>query len=95
MTMSIKNPGPPSRMHLPSLLVALVIMLAGTLYPPLMTDAAGHADHRLATALLLAMSIGFVRGVGFVPRTLVWRSVFSGWTCLATLAVAGWIKFLH
>ena len=42
-----------------------------------------------------AMSVAFVRGVGFVPRMLVWRWLFSGWTCFAALAVAGWVKFLH
>ncbi|XVN20826.1 hypothetical protein QZH46_02900 [Pseudomonas corrugata] len=25
----------------------------------------------------------------------MWRWLFSGWTCLATLAVAGWVRFLH
>ena len=46
-------------------------MVGGTLYPPLMADAAGRADHGLAMALFWAMSAGFVRGVGFVPRRWV------------------------
>ncbi|WP_415760732.1 hypothetical protein [Pseudomonas sp. LT1P18] len=25
----------------------------------------------------------------------VWRWLFSGWTCFAAPAIAGWIKFLH
>jgi hypothetical protein len=33
--------------------------------------------------------------VGFVPRARVWRWLFSGWTCFAALALAGWLKFLH
>ncbi|MEO6353547.1 MAG: cyd operon YbgE family protein [Burkholderiaceae bacterium] len=85
----------PSRMHLPSLAVALLIMLAGTLYPLLMTNAAGHADHALALALFWAMSAGFVRGVGFVPRIAVWRWLFSGWACAAALGLAAFLKFLH
>lgn len=84
-----------SRMHFPSLAVALLIMVAGTLYPLLMTNAAGHADHGLALALFWAMSAGLVRGVGFVPDAVLWRWLFSGWSCLAALAVAGWLKFLH
>ncbi|MEO8599895.1 MAG: cyd operon YbgE family protein [bacterium] len=84
-----------SRMHLPSLAVALLIMLAGTLYPLLMTNAAGHADHALALALFWAMSAGFVRGVGFVPRIAVWRWLFSGWACAAALGLAAFLKFLH
>ena len=84
----------PMRMHLPSLAVALVIMVGGTLYPPLMADAAGHADHRLAMALFWAMSAGFIRGVGFVPRHVLWRVLFSGWACTAGLAAAGLLKLM-
>jgi len=85
---------PPS-IHWPSLLVALVIMLAGTLYPPLMADAAGKADHNLAMALFWAMSAGFVRGVGFVPRLWAWRALFSGWSCAAALLLAAATKLQH
>jgi predicted membrane protein len=76
--------GPETRIHLPCLLTALVIMMGGTLYPPLLMDAAGRADHLLAGLALLAMSAGFVRGVGFVPRLTLLRWLFSGWTCLLT-----------
>jgi len=85
--MQAGTPTPP-RMHWPSLAAALLIMLAGTLYPPLMTHSDGHADHRLAMALLWAMSAGFVRGVGFVPLHPPWRWALSGWAVLAALAVA-------
>lgn len=86
---------PESHLHLPSLAAALVVMLVSTLYPPLYLKAAGAVDHGLAAALFAAMSAGFVRGVGFVPVLPVWRWVFSGWSCLAALALAGWLKFLH
>lgn len=84
-----------SHIHLPSLTAALVIMLVGTLYPLLMANAAGQAEHGLAMALFWAMSAGFVRGVGFVPRALAWRWLFSGWACAAALALAASLKFLH
>jgi predicted membrane protein len=83
------------RIQWPSLAVALVIMVAGTLYPPLMADAAGKADHNLAMALFWAMSAGFVRGVGFVPRLWVWRALFSGWSCAAALLLAAVLKLQH
>lgn len=83
------------RIQWPSLAAALVIMVAGTLYPPLMADAAGKADHNLAMALFWAMSAGFVRGVGFVPQRLLWRVLFSGWTCTAALALAVALKLQH
>lgn len=76
--------GPTTPVHLPCLLAALVIMMGGTLYPPLLTDAMGHADHLLASLALLTMSVGFVRGVGFVPHLTLLRWLFSGWTCLLT-----------
>jgi predicted membrane protein len=84
----------PARIHVPSLTVAIVIMLVATLYPPLMVNAAGQVDHGLMTALFFAMSAGFVRGVGFVPQALAWRWLFSSWACLAALAAALSMKLL-
>ncbi len=78
-------------MHLPSLAVGLTIMLGATLNPRLLADAAGHADHALALAVFWAMSAGFVRGVGFVPRNGWIRWLLSGWACLAGLAMAACI----
>jgi predicted membrane protein len=83
------------RVHSLSLAVALLIMLGGTLYPPLMADAAGKADHALAMALFWAMSAGFVRGVGFVPRWWPWRALLSGWSCSAALLLATLLKLQH
>lgn len=84
-----------SHMHLPSLAAGLLIMVVGTLYPQLMADATGKADHVLAMVLFWAMSAGFVRGVGFVPQRWVWRALFSGWSCAATLALAVVLKLQH
>ncbi len=70
-------------------------MLGGTLYPPIMTDAAGHADHRLAFALFWAMSAGFVRGVGFIPRHGLWRGMLSGWACVTSLLAAAALKLMQ
>ena len=83
-----------SRLHPLSLLIGIAIMLVCTLYPPLMASPDGKADHGLATALFVAMSVAFVRGVGFVPRARIWRWLFSGWTCCAALVLAGVLKFL-
>ncbi len=93
--MSTTTPPAPSRVQLPSLAVALAIMVGGTAYPPLMADSAGQADHGLAMALFWAMSAGFVRGVGFVPRTVAWRWLFSGWACAAALVLAAALMWMH
>ena len=82
-----------TNIHLPSLLAAVVIMLVGSIYPLLFAAADGKADHGLAIALFWAMSAGFVRGVGFVPRMWAWRLLFSGWSCVAALLLAGWLRF--
>jgi predicted membrane protein len=66
----------------------LALMLAGTAYPLVFARADGRADHGLAMLLFWAMSAGFVRGVGFIPRHRAWRLLFSGWACLAALALA-------
>lgn len=95
MTPQLSNVQPSSRIHVLSLSIAVAIMLACTLYPPIMATPDGKADHALATALFAAMSVAFVRGVGFVPRMQVWRWLFSRWTCLAALVLAGWLKLLH
>jgi len=79
--------------HLPCLLAALIIMIGGSIYPLLMTRADGTANHGLAMALFWAMSAGLVRGVGFVPHALVWRLLFSGWSCLAGLLVAAALRW--
>jgi predicted membrane protein len=95
MTRPGKTETTPSRLHSPSLASGVIIMLVGTLYPPLMTNAAGQADHWLSLSVFWAMSAGLVRGVGFVPRTLVWRCLFSGWASAAALALAVFLKLLH
>lgn len=81
-----------THIHLPSLAVGLVVMVAGTLYPLAMANAAGHADLALAVLLFWAMSAGFVRGVGFVPRACAWRWLFSGWACGAALVLAAAVR---
>ena len=83
----------PSAMHFPSLLAALAIMLAGTIYPPLLARANGTVDHSLLMARFWAMSAGLVRGVGFVPHRRIWRWLFSGWACAAALTLAAWIRW--
>ena len=77
----------PARLHLPSLAVGIGLMVAGTVDPRLLANAAGQADHGLAMLVFWAMSAGFVRGVGFMPRLPVLRMILSGWACLLALAL--------
>jgi len=84
---------PPAAVHFPSLLIAVVIMLAGSIYPLVFTRQDGRADHALAFALFWAMSAGLVRGVGFVPRAIWWKLLFSGWSCSVGLLLAAWLRW--
>jgi predicted membrane protein len=84
---------PHSEVHLPSLLVAIAIMLGGTVYPLLFARQDGSVNHGLAFALFWSMSAGLVRGVGFVPRAIAWKLLFSSWSCCAGLLVAAWLRW--
>lgn len=84
---------PETGLHWGSLLVGVGLMAALTLYPPMLTNAQGKADHMLASVLLVAMCTGLVRGVGFVPRLALWRWLFSGWACTAALLLAAWLQW--
>jgi predicted membrane protein len=50
----------------------------------------GHVDHVRLVLLLLAMSTGFIRGVGYIPRHRFWRWLFAAPTALAWLLLAVW-----
>ncbi len=77
-----------ARTSWPALATGLVLMVVGTAYPRLLADAVGHADHVLALLVFWAMTAGFVRGVGFIPRHVTPRWAFSGWACAAALGAA-------
>jgi predicted membrane protein len=83
----------PSGVHWPSLLAAILMMLAGTAYPLFFARGDGHADHRLALVFFWAMSAGFVRGVGFIPRYWLWRQLLSGRACVLALLLASWLAW--
>jgi predicted membrane protein len=85
-------PAKGAAMHYPCLMVGLLIMVTGTIYPLLFTSAIGRADHGLAMALFWAMSAGLVRGVGFVPRAWGWKLLFSAWSCCAALGLAAYLR---
>lgn len=87
--MAVAEPGEPAPgiAFLP-LGIAIVITLVLTIYPLVLTDAAGRADHPAAMFALWAMSAGFVRGVGFVPARRALRLLFSTPACLLSLALS-------
>jgi predicted membrane protein len=73
----------PARMSLPALAVALGLLILLTIHPSLVCTAKGQVDYPATLLLIWAMCVGFIRGVGFVPRARPLRLAFSG------VAVAG------
>lgn len=71
------------------LLTAIVLTLGITIYPHALTGADGRADHVATMLAMWAMSAGFVRGTGFMPRNRLLRFALSGWACLLALILAG------
>lgn len=85
------KPDPTSpRMDIPALLAALVMMIGLTAWPHWLSRANGQADHLAALLACMAMSIGFIRGVGFVPRHRVWQWLCSWPVMLGALVGTGW-----
>ena len=76
-----------------SLAVALVIMIGGSVYPFMFAGQEGGVDQAFASAIFWAMSAGLVHGVGFKPTFVLWRWLFSGWTCLGALVLAAWLRW--
>ena len=79
-------PAQPARIAWLPLLAAIALGI--TANPRWLTDSAGHADHWAAMALFWAMSAGFVRGVGFVPRLRPLRWLLSGAACAVGVVLA-------
>ena len=75
-----------------SLAVALVIMLGGSIYPFMFAGQGGGVDHAFASTIFWAMSAGLVNGVGFKPKFVLWRWLFSGWACLLALLLAACLR---
>lgn len=71
------------------LLLGLLILVVMTILPAVATDATGKADHPAALLLFAAMSAGFVRGVGFIPKNLVGRVLLSGPASFILILLAG------
>lgn len=72
-----------------ALATGLGLMLLMTILPGLATNRHDQADHPAALLIFWAMSAGFVRGVGFIPRHTLPRLLLSGYACAFALLLAG------
>jgi predicted membrane protein len=75
---------------LPALFIGVAVTLVMTVYPFAAAKTGGAPDMLAASLLFWAMSAGFVRGLGFIPRLLVLRLLLSLPASLIALAAAIW-----
>ena len=76
----------PGWSRLISILMAITLSALILLYPRAVASSVSEIDHSLLSLLMWGIAIGFIHGVGFVPRLTVWRAVFSpfiGWPLMA------------
>lgn len=73
------NPGW-SRLVSMGLAIALSALIL--IYPRAVATSVSNINHSLLTLLMWGIAIGFIHGVGYVPRMTIWRIVFNpfvGW----------------
>lgn len=56
-----------------SLLLVVPLALVLLIHPAAMLDGQGGYSHPLLMLVMWGISAGFVHGVGFIPRLLLWR----------------------
>ena len=76
-----------------SLLLALAISGTLFLYPRILGAEVEGSRHGLIAITMLGVCAGFVHGVGFVPRSGVWKTVF-GPLCAWPIMVVGTIAVI-
>ncbi|WP_090622101.1 cyd operon YbgE family protein [Azotobacter beijerinckii] len=68
-----------------SLLLASPLALILLIHPSMIVDPEAGYSHSLLMLVMLGISSGFIHGVGFDPRGLVWRILFhpvGGWVLM-------------
>jgi cyd operon protein YbgE len=72
----------PGWSRLVSMLMAVALSALILVYPHVVATSVSDVNHGLFNLLMWGIAIGFIHGVGFVPRMTIWRIVFSpfvGW----------------
>lgn len=77
------------------LLIGIALTLLLSVYPIILTNTAGKADHNAAYFAFWAMSAGYIRGVGFIPLNRPARYLFSTAACLFSLLIAAGLISTH
>lgn len=77
----------PGWLRLFSLLLASSLSALLLTYPRAVATSLSEVNHTLLFLVMWGIATGFIHGVGFVPRMIIWRIVFNpfiGWPLMAT-----------
>jgi cyd operon protein YbgE len=69
------------------LLLAIALSALLLVYPRAVAVSLHAVNHGQLSLIMWGIAIGFIHGVGFVPRMNLWRIVFNpfvGWPLMAT-----------
>lgn len=72
----------PGWARLLSILMAVALAALVLVYPRAVATSVSDVNHGLLNLLMWGIAIGFIHGVGFIPRMAIWRVVFNpilGW----------------
>jgi len=72
----------PLPLRLLSLTLAVALSVLVLVYPKAVANSVSDVRHGLLSMMMWGIAAGFVHGVGFVPRLLLWRMLFhpiTGW----------------
>jgi predicted membrane protein len=78
--------------RLVSLLAAGALALIIMIYPVVLSQDGAAPSHGLLALVMLGISAGFIHGVGFTPRALIWKWLFH--PVLAWLLMAAGIALM-
>ncbi len=62
--------------RLVSLLGAILLALIIMIYPVALSQDGATPSHGLLALVMLGISAGFIHGVGFKPRAVIWKWLF-------------------
>lgn len=77
----------PGWLRLFSFLLASALSAMLLTYPRAVATSLSEVNHGLLFLVMWGIAAGFIHGVGFVPRMIIWRIVFNpfiGWLLMAT-----------
>lgn len=72
-----------------SLVSAIAVSLLILLFPQALYETGGHFNHAVLSLWMWGMAAGFVDGVGYTPRYLVWRVLLGPWVAWSFMSCCG------